>query len=44
LQQALTVVGSGRRYRHHWIEPYELSRAVAAYESVIDRAIVESAP
>jgi glycosyltransferase involved in cell wall biosynthesis len=44
LQQALTVVGSGRRYPHHWVEPYELSRAVAAYESVIDRVIAGAKP
>lgn len=44
LQQALTVVGSGCRYHHHWMEPYELSRALAAYESVIDGVILGSAP
>ena len=43
LQQALSAIGHGRRYPHDWMEPYELSRAVAAYESVIDRVIVGSA-
>jgi glycosyltransferase involved in cell wall biosynthesis len=45
LQQALTTVWPGpRRYPHQWIEPFELSRAIAAYEDVIDRVIAGSAP
>jgi hypothetical protein len=45
LQKALTTVWPGpRRYPHQWIEPFELSRAIAAYEDVIDRVIAGSAP
>jgi glycosyltransferase involved in cell wall biosynthesis len=44
LEEALTAIQPFRRYRHAWIEPYDLSRAIPAYETAIDHAIVRSNP
>lgn len=44
LQNALTTIHPGQRYPHRWIEPYELPRAIASYESAIDRVLAASAP
>jgi glycosyltransferase involved in cell wall biosynthesis len=44
LQQAITVIRPARRYPHHWIEPYDLSHAIPAYETAIDHAIARSKP
>ncbi|WP_109484682.1 glycosyltransferase [Occallatibacter savannae] len=40
LQDALVSLRPGQRYPHMWIEPYELPRALASYESEIDRLLV----
>ena len=42
LEEALTAIQPGRRYQHAWIEPYDLSRAIPAYEAALDRAIARS--
>lgn len=39
LQNALTTIRPGLRYPHRWIEPYELPRAIASYESAIDHVL-----
>jgi glycosyltransferase involved in cell wall biosynthesis len=39
LEAALNTIRPGRRYPHSWIEPFELARAIPAYEAAIDRAI-----
>lgn len=43
LQKALTTIQPGLRYPHRWIEPYELPRAIASYESAIDNVLARSA-
>jgi glycosyltransferase involved in cell wall biosynthesis len=42
LQQAMTAIQPTRRHPHHWIEPYDLSHSIPAYESAIDHAIARS--
>ena len=42
LEQALTVIRPGQRHHHRWIEPFDLSQAIPAYENAIDCAIARS--
>lgn len=44
MHDALTTIHAGQRYPHRWIEPYELPRAIATYESAIDGVLAASAP
>jgi glycosyltransferase involved in cell wall biosynthesis len=39
LEAALTAIKPGQRYPHSWIEPFDISRAIPAYEAAIDRAL-----
>jgi glycosyltransferase involved in cell wall biosynthesis len=41
LCDALSSIHSGQRFRHTWIEPFDLNNAIPAYEDVIDRALRE---
>jgi glycosyltransferase involved in cell wall biosynthesis len=41
LCEALFSLQSGERFRHSWIEPFDLKNAIPAYEDVIDRALQE---
>jgi len=43
LKTALTSFQPGRRYPHAWVERYDLSRAIPAYEAAMDRVIAGSA-
>lgn len=43
LLEALTTLRAGQRFLHRWIEPYELPRAIASYESAIDHVLSGSA-
>jgi glycosyltransferase involved in cell wall biosynthesis len=43
LQAALSSIRPGTRYRHDWMEPYDLPRAITAYEAALDRVIAEAA-
>jgi len=43
LEQALSVVQPGQRYSHPWIESYDLSCAIPAYEDAINHVIAGSA-
>ncbi|MGC1422623.1 MAG: glycosyltransferase [Terracidiphilus sp.] len=40
---ALSSIHSGQRFQHSWIEPFDLTNAIPAYEDVIDCALQESA-
>ena len=42
LEQALVATQPGQRHAHHWIEPFDLTHAIPAYEAAIDGAIVGS--
>ena len=39
LQKALSSIRPGVRYPHAWVEPYDLSRAIPAYEAAIDEVL-----
>jgi glycosyltransferase involved in cell wall biosynthesis len=39
LETALNGIQSRNRFNHAWIDQYDLSRAIPAYEAVIDRVI-----
>jgi glycosyltransferase involved in cell wall biosynthesis len=41
LCDALSSIHAGQRFRHVWIEPFDLKNAIPAYERVIDRALQE---
>jgi glycosyltransferase involved in cell wall biosynthesis len=44
LESALSVIQPPRRYPHDWIEPYDLSCAIPAYETAIEHAIARNRP
>ena len=39
LIEALSMIHAGQRFRHAWIEPFDLKNAIPAYENVIDQAL-----
>jgi len=41
LSDALTCIHPGQRFPHSWVEPFDLKRAIQAYEGEIDRALLE---
>jgi glycosyltransferase involved in cell wall biosynthesis len=43
LEEALGSIQPCTRYRHAWIEPYDLLCAITAYEAALDRVIAEAA-
>jgi len=42
LCDALSSILSGQRFRHSWIEPFDLRNAIPAYEDVIDQTLMVS--
>ncbi len=41
LCRTLTSIHPGQRFHHSWIEQFDLSKAIAAYEGVIDQFLLE---
>ncbi|MGA8739824.1 MAG: glycosyltransferase [Terracidiphilus sp.] len=41
LCRALSSIHPGQRFDHSWIEQFDLNKAIAAYERVIDRVLLE---
>jgi glycosyltransferase involved in cell wall biosynthesis len=41
LYDALSTIQFGQRFRHSWIQPFDLKNAIPAYEDVIDQALQE---
>ena len=41
IQQALDTIPPGRRFAHSWIDRYDISRAIPAYEALLDRTLSE---
>jgi glycosyltransferase involved in cell wall biosynthesis len=39
LQAALSSIQPGARYPHAWVEPYDVSRAIPAYEAAMDEVL-----
>jgi glycosyltransferase involved in cell wall biosynthesis len=39
LEAALTAIKPVQRYPHSWIEPFDIARAIPAYEAAIGRAL-----
>jgi glycosyltransferase involved in cell wall biosynthesis len=39
LSDALSSIHPGQRFRHSWIEPFDLNQAIPAYERVIDQLL-----
>ncbi len=42
LCRALSSLHPGQRFDHSWIEQFDLSKAIAAYEDVIDQVLLET--
>lgn len=42
LEAALNSIRPGVRYSHSWVEPFDLSRAIPAYEAAMDEVLVEA--
>lgn len=40
---ALATLKPGERFRHAWLDPYELHKAIAEYETLIDETLSEPA-
>ena len=41
LCDALSSIQAGQRFRHSWIEPFDLRNAIPAYESLVDQILQE---
>jgi glycosyltransferase involved in cell wall biosynthesis len=41
LYDALSTIHAGQRFRHSWIEPFDLKNAIPAYEDAIDQVLVD---
>lgn len=39
LREAIACIGSSPRFRHEWVEPFELSTALAAYEEAFEHVL-----
>jgi len=44
LLEALSVVRPGERFEHSWVEQFQIHRAIAAYENLIDETSVARQP